>query len=946
MASSSMFGTFANLEVKVGKRRSQVKLIERSGVFFAEWYVGQLRDSLPLGMKASEHYLLFGFRHGLNPNPIFSSEYYDYLYPAAKSEEENPLLHFLIHGHSRRYNPHWLFDTDWYLRENPDVADTGQNALAHYLQYGAAERRDPSPLFDTRFYLSQINHAGGLENCLIHFLETGASKRLKPNRAFDPALYLQRYPDVAQARIDPLLHYLSAGAREGRDPGAMFQSDWYLDKYPDVRAAQINPLVHFLRDGAAEGRQPCDPDVVLAGMRIAVVVHVFYREMWRQIVQYLKNIPLPYELFVTVTEGADALTFAGIRRTHPGANIVVVPNRGWDIAPFFRVFSGERLSERFDVVCKLHTKKGRTYPDLWRKMMLDSTLGNRLMVTELLLEFRREPELILAGADEFFISGPKFIGPNGPMVAAVAERYKPGTNLPSEWGFFAGTMFWMRPQAYERLAQIVEAIGALDDERKSNDGEFAHAVERAFGLVAALDLKRVAQVKIHKTAGLDYTLQTQDAPGRPGHQELAQFLGARAKEMPPAPSTNGFSVPLARKKPRDWKAPEGSEPGLNVVGPLPFLNGLGILMRAYARTFQAAGVKMFLLPWTQGFDRLTRVPFEGTGEPDQQPANFVHLNLDLLNAGRFVEHEPLSSLMGPERYNILSFAWELLSIPAAWAEIIEAFDEVWVSSSFIARAVAAVSRRRVRVIRPAIDFHTLDCASADRTRFDLPSDEFIFFYSLDAGSVLGRKNPQAFVRAFCDAFAEKDGAMCLLKIHSLDPDDLFAVELRQIMDERKDVRVMGELLKQEELATLYHSVDCYVSPHRSEGLGLTIIEAMAVGKPVIATPFGGVMDFVNAKTAFPLPYKLTEIGDGNAPYPATYTWADPDVGALKEKMLHVFSHRADACDVGLRGSRAVRAFYSVEGAAAEVTSALREIWGKCQGSTIVAPSRYDYLEAV
>ena len=41
------------------------------------------------------------------------------------------------------------------------------------------------------------------------------------------------------------------------------------------------------------------------------------------------------------------------------------------------------------------------------------------------------------------------------------------------------------------------------------------------------------------------------------------------------------------------------------------------------------------------------------------------------------------------------------------------------------------------------------------------------------------------------------------------------------------------------------SCDCYVSLHRSEGLGLTMAEAMYFGKPVIATAYSGNLDFMN-----------------------------------------------------------------------------------------------------
>ena len=42
--------------------------------------------------------------------------------------------------------------------------------------------------------------------------------------------------------------------------------------------------------------------------------------------------------------------------------------------------------------------------------------------------------------------------------------------------------------------------------------------------------------------------------------------------------------------------------------------------------------------------------------------------------------------------------------------------------------------------------------------------------------------------------------------------------------------------------------DCYVSLHRSEGLGLTMAEAMAVGKPVVATAWSGNLDFMSDET--------------------------------------------------------------------------------------------------
>lgn len=76
---------------------------------------------------------------------------------------------------------------------------------------------------------------------------------------FDAKWYLSHYPDVAEAKIDPLAHYLSYGVKERRDPSEDFSTEWYLRFNPDVAAAGLNPLVHYARWGRAEGRRTRKP---------------------------------------------------------------------------------------------------------------------------------------------------------------------------------------------------------------------------------------------------------------------------------------------------------------------------------------------------------------------------------------------------------------------------------------------------------------------------------------------------------------------------------------------------------------------------------------------------------------------------------------------------------------------------------------------------------------
>ena len=73
------------------------------------------------------------------------------------------------------------------------------------------------------------------------------------NVIFDAAYYVSRYPEVAEAGIEPLFHYLETGWREGRNPSPGFDTNYYIKNNMPVRAVGVNPLVHYITTGAGLG---------------------------------------------------------------------------------------------------------------------------------------------------------------------------------------------------------------------------------------------------------------------------------------------------------------------------------------------------------------------------------------------------------------------------------------------------------------------------------------------------------------------------------------------------------------------------------------------------------------------------------------------------------------------------------------------------------------------
>lgn len=188
-------------------------------------------------------------------SPLFDASYYLMQNADVRLANRDPLRHYLLYGEAEGRDPHPLFDVDWYLAQNPEVVASGGSPLIHFVTQGAAERRNPHPLFDTGWYLDQypdVAEAG--VNPLVHYLQRGEIEKRNPNAVFDTSWYLTSYPEVADSPLDALVHYYRVGAREGKDPGPDFSTTGYLSLYPDVAEAGMNPLEHYLCYGQEEQR--------------------------------------------------------------------------------------------------------------------------------------------------------------------------------------------------------------------------------------------------------------------------------------------------------------------------------------------------------------------------------------------------------------------------------------------------------------------------------------------------------------------------------------------------------------------------------------------------------------------------------------------------------------------------------------------------------------------
>jgi SAM-dependent methyltransferase len=206
-----------------------------------------------------------------------------------------------------------------------------------------------------------------------------------------------------------------------------------------------------------------------------------------------------------------------------------------------------------------------------------------------------------------------------------------------------------------------------------------------------------------------------------------------------------------------------------------------------------------------------------------------------------------------------------------------------------------------------------------RADVGLPEDAFVFLFVFDFFSTLERKNPLGLVEAFTRAFPQPGRALLYLKSINGDRAPADLQRLREAAAGRPDIVVSDGYVPGDHLTALTALSDCYVSLHRSEGFGLTIAEAMAFGKPAIATGYSGNLAFMDEGSSYLVPYSLTALEHAVGPYPAGTVWADPDLDAAARLLQEVEGDTAAARERGEAGRAAVLERQSVERAAEFVT---------------------------
>lgn len=430
-------------------------------------------------------------------------------------------------------------------------------------------------------------------------------------------------------------------------------------------------------------------------------------------------------------------------------------------------------------------------------------------------------------------------------------------------------------------------------------------------------------------AGLDPQLIAPIARTLPLAQRLKYGLASRRRRNSAVEDANE-TVPASPASPPSPAPASPLRRGVNLAGYFEMDTGVGQVARGSLTALEAAGVPCAPISLDHTVMAGERPDDPRGGAP--YGVSLVHANADQ-SAVAIAE---LPAGAAASSFKVGYWFWELAHFPIGFSDRFTYFDEIWAPSRFCADSIASLASVPVRHVPPCVLPPV--ARPVDRAALGLDRDRFYFFFSFDIASVPDRKNPFAAIEAIARLVRSKSPRVGLvLKIVRAERSPVLTEKLRASC-KGLPIVLLTERAGRAELETWLSASDACLSLHRSEGLGLLPIEAMYLGKPVVATGYGGVTDYLDETTGFPVRYELSRLEHAHGPYPEGAAWAEPSIDDAVASMRMVMELPEIAGERARRAGERVRELYSVPSAAARFIGELDRILGPIPEPAASTPS--------
>jgi lipopolysaccharide biosynthesis protein len=216
-------------------------------------------------------------------------------------------------------------------------------------------------------------------------------------------------------------------------------------------------------------------------LKLAIVVHVFYLEVFKEIMEILPFVPSEdIKFYITTTSNKHKEVESILSKKSIPYLIMDCENRGRDILPFLLLLPSVIADDR-NVILKLHTKGSNhlNRKHLWKNDLYNKLIGH-LQIANCLNLFRNYPSLGMIAPEGHVLPMILYYGSNALRIKNLLGLNDEGQKQHYHLDFIAGSMFYARTKVLQPLLHLNLTNEDFEIEDGQLDGTLAHAVERIF----------------------------------------------------------------------------------------------------------------------------------------------------------------------------------------------------------------------------------------------------------------------------------------------------------------------------------------------------------------------------------------------------------------------------------------------------------------------------------
>lgn len=265
--------------------------------------------------------------------------------------------------------------------------------------------------------------------------------------------------------------------------------------------------------------------------------------------------------------------------------------------------------------------------------------------------------------------------------------------------------------------------------------------------------------------------------------------------------------------------------------------------------------------------------------------------------------------------------WELPQWPKELGFVFEHMDYFWAATEYIKDAISPNFPDRIAIARPAVIVPEQFWKKPDLSG----NGPFKFITVFDGLSSIHRKNPFAVIRAFQNAFPGQQDVQLVVKMMNVPANtDESSLLLNYIANDPR-IKLVRDMLPQNELWDLVSSCHVFVSLHRAEGFGRNIAEAMLLGRPVICSAFSGNLDFCKENNSFLVSGDLVAVEPGAYSNATGQYWFDASVEHAAQCMKSAYEDYSAALCKAANGRYFMQTHHSYKAVGEQYVRLLSEM---------------------